>query len=514
MSVPAAIANSLWAMSSLPALRRFEVGLSHPLETQERLLFETLSRNADTAFGRKHGFPDIRTYDDFTRQVPLATYEDLQPWIERIMTGESGVLASEPVTHLVPTSGSSGARKLIPFTAGLQRQFDAAIGPWIADLFRSYPRLMTGEAYWSVSPATTFPETERSAVPIGFDDDSAYLGGFRRKLVESIIAVPSSVRFERDIEAFRYQTLLHLVRRRDLRLISVWHPSFFTMLLDALVTNWESLRTIHPRLAHTDPHEPHSIWPKLGLISAWGHGSAAGTLEKLGSLFPNALIQPKGILATEGCVTIPFLNAHPLAVCSHFYEFLDCENRVRLAHELQLGGEYEIILTTAAGLYRYRLGDRVRVSDFVHNTPSLTFLGRAGNVSDYRGEKISEAFAASVLREIAVRTGVSPVFAMLAPEEVSCGLRYVLFWEGPFDSKLAEFLDELLCKNPHYDYCRRLGQLQPPIIVQVTDGYEKFVARLLTHGLRLGDIKPVPLSNRTGWTRHFIALDTGRVANR
>src|SRR5947207_2019874 len=101
---------------------------------QHRRLRGYLQRNQSTAFGQEHGFGDINNYEQFARRVPLADYDSLQRWIERIVTGEPKVLCWEPVTHLIPTSGTTGGRKLIPFTAGLQREFNAAIGPWLFDL--------------------------------------------------------------------------------------------------------------------------------------------------------------------------------------------------------------------------------------------------------------------------------------------------------------------------------------------------------------------------------------------
>ena len=240
MNLFAVIANSLWVTSSLPAEIRFRHALNRPAETQQRLLRHYLSHNANSAFGRDHGFAEIQSYEQFARRVPLTDYETLTPWIDRIRRGEPRVLTHEPVSHLVPTSGSSGARKLIPFTAGLQREFNRAIGAWIADLYRAHPSLVLGTAYWSITPAIP-QDRESSAVPIGFDDDAAYLGGMKKRFVDAILAAPSELRHVSDMGAFRYLTLLSLVRQSDLRLISVWHPSFLALLLDALPVCWNNL---------------------------------------------------------------------------------------------------------------------------------------------------------------------------------------------------------------------------------------------------------------------------------
>ena len=293
---------------------RFQRALNHPAKTQIQLLHGYLAQNADTAYGNAHGFGEIKTYEEFSQRVPMVNYDDLKPWIERIMRGENLVLTSEPVTHLIPTSGSSGARKLIPFTAGLQREFNRAIGPWVANIYRQHPSVALGTAYWSISPAIQIQDTESSAVPVGFDDDSSYLGGAKKRLVDSVMAAPSELRLVADMEQFRYLTLLCLLRQEDLRLISIWHPSFLTLLLDALSTNWqELLADIHSgrKCKHADKLPPvvltalklharirsgrmscvvpirrnrERFWPRLKLISSWGAigsaGFAATGLEK------------------------------------------------------------------------------------------------------------------------------------------------------------------------------------------------------------------------------------------
>src|SRR6266545_1653042 len=193
MRLKATIANAIWTASNLPAYRRFRQALREPQITQRQKLSDLLKQNVNTAFGKAHGFDRIGTYEEFTHRVPLSDYSALEPWIARIRQGDRNVLTREPVTHLVPTSGSTGARKLIPFTAGLQREFNAAIGPWLADLHRRSPGLLAGPAYWSVTPVLRDDAAEESAVPIGFDSDMAYLGGPRRRLAEAAMAVPPTV---------------------------------------------------------------------------------------------------------------------------------------------------------------------------------------------------------------------------------------------------------------------------------------------------------------------------------
>lgn len=524
----AVAANLAWLAAQGADATRFRRQLRAPQATQEAVLQNLIRRNAGSAFGRQHGFSAIRTPADFATRVSLSTYADLEPWIRRIMRGEQAVLTTDPVTHLVPTSGSSGARKLIPFTTELQREFDRAIGPWVSDLFRRHPSAMCGPAYWSVSPAMSMEARESSAVTIGFEDDTRYLGGLWRRLVAATLAVPSALRQIADMETFFLLTLTCLLGRRDLRLISVWHPSFLLLLLEAMPRHWDNLLSIihsgrppagvslpaavaralrpQPARAHElgriGPHQPDRHWPRLAVISCWTDAHAALSARTLGARFPHAVIQSKGLLATEAFVTLPFAEQHPLAVGSHFFEFLDDAGAVHPVEALQTDRTYEVVVTTGGGLWRYRLGDRVRVKGWVLHTPSLEFVGRRGEVSDLRGEKLAGEFVGKVIAELG---GNHPArFAMLAPDSDEGRGGYTLFWEGDMPPSPAD-LDRRLAENPHYAWCRKLGQLRPARVFAIrSSGEAAYSRRMSAAGLKLGDIKPTALSPLTDWSEFFV----------
>src|ERR1041385_5134467 len=184
MQFKATFANCLWTASNIPAWLRFRRASREPQAAQRSKLRSLIKHNANTAFGKTHGFEGIRSYKDFTERVPISDYSAFEPWIDRIRNGQKNVLTTEPVNYLIPTSGSTAARKLIPFTGGLQREFSAALGPWLEDLAIQQPGLLGGPAYWSITPALNEQANESSAVPIGFGADTEYLGGAQRRLAE------------------------------------------------------------------------------------------------------------------------------------------------------------------------------------------------------------------------------------------------------------------------------------------------------------------------------------------
>jgi hypothetical protein len=480
------LANTVWWASNLPAWLAYRNALSDPAAAQSGVLKSILHSSAPSAFGREHGFSRIDTYKDFCQLVPIRDYAQFEPWIDRIRQGEQHVLTTEKVNSLAATSGTTSGRKRIPYTRALQQQFNLAIAPWIVDLFHTYPTLIRGRAYWSISPAIKSVDDEPSAVPIGFEDDAEYLGFVRGMLVNSVMAVPASIRHSPDMQSWREHTMHHLRRADDLRLISVWHPSFLTLLLGE------------------DQGQATAIWPRLKLISCWADGHAKLAAQALADQFPGVIVQPKGLIATEGIVSIPFARKWPLAIRSHFLEFLTDSGDVRLAHELEDGKTYEVILTTAGGLYRYRLGDLVRVEGFVRQTPSIRFVSRAGNVSDRFGEKLAEQFVIQVIATLQAERGVQWSFAMLAPD----GPRYSLYVQGICPPDIAHRLERLLRDNPHYAYCRELGQLEPAAVFVVAGNADQVVARRLGGlGQRLGDIKPIALSQLDGWAAWFQKSD-------
>lgn len=447
MRLRCAAANGLWLLAASRDALAFRRGLDRVAAVQERLLLRTLRRN---------GFGHIRGVREFQQAFPIRTYDEYD--------FSRGLI--EPVERWEPTSGSSGAAKRIPYTRSLRREFGAAISPWIADLFATDPHAFAGEAYWSVSP--------------GAESDEEALGPLERRLVRAVQAVPRSVRLSRDIESFRRETMHHLTRCRTLSLISVWHPSFLDLLIG-------------------DDIDTEATWPRLRVISCWADANAAGPAARLAERFPHATIQPKGLLLTEGVVTIPYGEAHALAYRSHFFEFRDGSD-IRLATELDEGKRYQVIITTGGGLYRYDTEDLVEVLGFRGRCPLLRFVGRAAHVSDHFGEKLNEIF---VRERMAVALAAIPHdFAMLACD----GNAYVLYVESRAEEgaleRAAAALEVMLRESHHYDHCRLLGQLRPLRVMRVVHAASRYLA-FRAESQVLGTIKIPALDREQGWSARF-----------
>jgi GH3 auxin-responsive promoter len=484
---------------------RFAHASAQPRAAQLALLRHILAENTSSEFGRAHGFDRIDTLERFDARVPVRSYNQLSDWIDRAAAGEAAVLTSAPVVAFEETGGSTSGRKLIPYTQPGLAAFRAAVLPWLGDLAHERPGTFQGRAYVAISPVARAARVTAGGIPVGLPSEAAYLGNDLAQAFASVLAVPADAADVRDVDQWRLLTLRHLVAASDLTFISVWSPTFLIGLMEALPTLAEPLlqaihdgtadpgraRTISAALSRR-PIDTQLLWPRLATLSAWADGASRPYAQRLREMFPHARLQPKGLLATEGAVTVPQRGSRygAPALTSAFLEFIDDGGRSRLCDELRAGAGYRVVMTTPGGLYRYDLGDRVACHGYTDAVPRLEFIGRSGIATDIVGEKLSEDFVTAALDRVgggaclAARATQTPFYELLIDTGVGEGLSQEDF------APQAALVEERLRRNPQYAYARALGQLGPVVpraVSHLLDRYTRLQAR---RGCRLADIKP------------------------
>lgn len=455
----------------------------------QRWLLEMLKRNSHTVIGRQYDFSSIRGLRDYTDRVPVHRYADIEHLILRVAQGEPDVLFAGKAVAFERTSGTTGPERLIPYSLHSFADCRRCLLPYFQETVRAL-NLASDSAFWATSPVCCEPETTAGGIPIGLTDE-AFLGADAMPLFSSLSAVPLWVASLTDVREWQLLTLYHLVRARGLRLLFLWSPTFFLRLLDSLEQNPEPLLKLLEQggvmaSAPLPPDQPAAdrcrlylnnrdsriLWPELTLVDVWSHGTSAKFARQLMQRLPQASLRPKGLMATEGIITIapgtcsnnpvnPEQQGCPLARSFGLHEFLDGNGTIVQAEQLVPGQDYEVLLTTSSGLYRYALGDVVRCVGFQDTTPELRFLGRTGVVSDLVGEKLSDAFAIACLSTLSA-------YACLTPHPHADGNgtspAYLLLLEA---DDIAERevtntvlqVEKALSENPHYAYARRIGQL-------------------------------------------------------
>lgn len=503
------VLQSILKYALKPMRRRFQQELRSPQPTQKKLLSELISALAATEYGQSFQLKPDDDYQAFATKIPLVNYDDISSWIVRQQNQRRLIIAAEPILFYEKTSGSSGSAKHIPYTRGLKNSFQRMFLLWVSDLLEHLPALRTGKIFISVSPNFRTSEVTANGIPIGLEDDTEYLSGWARWLLKPFLVAPVALTKLQSPQQFKRILALYLLTEADLEIISIWNPSFLTIMLEYIQTHRAELSDdlkkgmvtaegVHFRYKPMSESrlkllaQPElswsQIWPQLKLISCWNSAQASAEAQHLAELLPNVFLQGKGLLATEAPMTFPLIsaNGHVPLPAEIFYEFINDEGEILLLHELKLGSEYEIVITQKSGLSRYRIGDRVRVTHFYEGTPCLAFIGRSGNVSDLVGEKLNEIFVRDCLSQLNLPAGS---FQLLVP--LKHPARYLLFVDyQPCDpNQFAAEMDQLLSQSYHYRNARLLGQLPAvEVIVQKnlrSEYYDFWQAR----GLKWGDIK-------------------------
>ena len=295
----------------------------------------------------------------------------------------------------------------------------------------------------------------------------------------------------------------------------------------------ERARFVEQELARDSAGRMTRLWPQLKVLSSVVSGAFAVSVPRLRALAgPGPALYTTCFGATEGMVGINLWGAAPeryvLALGAVHFEFLPM-SELELATPrtvgigaLEKGRCYEIVITNHAGLYRYRLGDVVRIVDFAGNTPVFEFDHRRGNVVDLVGEKTTEqhiraAFARLAREQLGGEAGLTDF--TIFPEIGTLPYRYVAYVElaatatVPRVAELAARLDALLAiENPSYATLGRAnGRLDAVDLRLVGPGtFEQLLAlqREQAAGINANQVK-VPKLLRNAEQRRL--LDGGAV---
>ncbi|KPN88512.1 GH3 family domain-containing protein [Pseudomonas nunensis] len=525
MSAHMDVKRALWQTfleSAKPTLDQWLTQLEQPQSTQERALLRLLEANSDCAFGRAHHFARLHDSTQFRDNVPIHDYAQLQPWIERAQNESEAILTSSPPLFFERTSGNSALQKAIPYTRAFLAEMHSALTVWLADMHRQVPGISHGSSYWSMSPPLQMPVAGPNGIRIGSASDLAYLHGSHLAGLAGTLLIPE---FSGELSQWRRQTLLALLADADLSFISVWSPTFLTSLLQPLfdgetpehVQTFAWLEAALPASRQSALRRARSqgvcteLWPRLAAVSCWMEGPSRHYFTQLAVRFPQTQWLPKSLFATEGVVSIPFGDGPgcPLAIGSHYLEFLCEDGALRHSHSLRLGETAQVLLTTGGGLYRYALGDRVRVVGMSGATPRVEFVGRATGTSDLVGEKLDEQTVQNLFDRCLATRGA----ACLIPNAYASPPHYtaLVATSRHLDaSALALTIETALSDAFHYCLARRLGQLGL-VQVRLLDGGADQLAHVLQQaaelsGIRAGDFKPRSLINRLETAEALLAL--------
>ena len=539
------------------ALDRMEAASLCGPEMALETLMRVIRENEDTEYGKRYGFREIHSYADYARQVPFSEHSDYEPYIDRMLCfGEKNLLTARDVVYFAHTSASSGASKMIPrtreeldllFSMVFERVFGLCQRHCMEKTGQGMPRckginLMesrigytpTGTAHGAISETLNKPgETP-----------------FFNALPEEIVYPLSE--FDR-----RYVKMLFALRERHLSFfMSTFSPTLYD-LFSYLRDNWQGLcadlaagRTdpgiamdgkLRARLdgyLSPDPERAeesrqimaeHSrdafiplLWPDLKLIATVGTTTFAPYIEKLRQhLGPDIAVDHLGYVSSEATVAAELQeneSAYMLLPFSGFYEFLPADGEATdeplLMDQLEIGKEYELILTNLSGFYRYRINDVIRVTGFHNRCPMIVFAYRKNQLVNMYGEKMADSVVQNAVQALAAESGTRILEYSVYPDADTDPGRYVVLLESDEEIRpdrwpdYSEILNRKLCEA-HESYRRKIEQkTMRPLEVRFVQPqtYALYRDLKVMGGASPNQIKPIHVIANEKLKRFFFGL--------
>lgn len=521
------------------AIAHFLRQQSTAAQTQAALLDTIVRRNRDTAFGTEHGFGNIRDVGDYRRQVPVRQWAELSPYIDQIVQGRPDILTSESPILYHWTTGTTGTPKMIPFTRSCDAATKHSLRIWLYTTLQDNPRMLDSRIFALVNPGIdAFTEAH---VPYGSVSGNLYfrLPAFVRRAYSSTY---DTYHIE-DLQS-RFYTLLRFALDRNCSWAVTGNPSGLrtvfemadrmgellirdihdgtlsarfqvpahvrTAAISDLVPNPGRARMLAKAKEQNGAIRPIDYWPDLELIACWLGGSmghfAPSLREWCGDRFQ---FRDIGYMASEGIFSIPLGNGTPdsaLTLHSAFFEFIPEADfghdgaPVLLAHELEAGQNYHVVVTTTGGLYRYVINDIIRATEMVDGAPRIRFLYKGDNIQNIQGEQVSIDHVMAAMSTTIGVLGISLRHFQVVADQAS--RRYIVHVEptSPMPAPalhalLSGFDSELGKQNLNYEYFRTRQHLEPPALRLMQDGwFARIVADQGGQGYRAAQFKPIVLA--------------------
>jgi hypothetical protein len=508
-----------------------------PDRAQERVLRTILAANRTSEFGVAHRFADVLTAGQFRVRVDVQDYETLRGYVDRQRHTAAAALTTEPPLFYAQTSGSTGKPKYIPVTFSMLHMHRAEQALFTYLQYRACPEAFSGKALGIMGAAV------EGRLDSGHDvgSVSGYLYESLPRSVRSRFVVPPAVSRIADYD-LKYLVILRLaLGAPDITYLGSPNPSTFLRLLDILNDRKETLarsletgllpeietvddgvrrvvlgqlrvdRARAQQLRSAERPTFANLWPRVRLLTTWTGGSCGIALDKLRKTLPEqAAVMELGYQSTEcrGTIALEAETAGGLPpLHHHFFEFVSQADWDR-GHRQFVGlGElvpdtpYYIVVTTAAGLYRYFMNDLVEVAGRYANTPLLRFVQKGKGVTSLTGEKLYENQVIQAVQDTSRRHHITAEFFVLVANEESSS--YSLYIEC--DERIAFAAQQIAADvdrrlgelNQEYHGKRLSGRLAPLTVARIRTGAaEDYKTACVRRGQREGQYKPAVLQYR------------------
>lgn len=478
-------------------------------EIQQRVMARLIQQAANTEWGKKYDYKSIRTYEDFKNRLPIQTYEEVKPYVERLRAGEQNLLWPSEIRWFAKSSGTTNDKsKFLPVSKEALQNIHYQGGK---DAVALYLRINPQSRFFSgkglILGGSHSPNLNSNHSLVG--DLSAILIQNVNPLV-NLIRVPSKKialmdEWESKIEAIADSTIPANV----CNLSGV--PSWMLVLIKRI-------------LEKTGKQTLEEVWPNLEVFF---HGGVAFTPYR--EQYKQVIHSPKmhyvetynaseGYFGTQNDLSDPSM----LLMIDYgiFYEFIPMEDidkdhpRVYCLEEIELNKNYAMVISTSCGLWRYMIGDTVK---FTRKNPyKFVITGRTKHFINAFGEELIVDNAEKGLAKACAETGAQVTDYSAAPvfmdENAKCRHQWLIEFAKTPDSieRFATILDNTL-KEVNSDYEAKRWKdiaLQPLEVIVARKGV--FHDWLAQKGKLGGQHKIPRLSNTRDYIEEMLELNRAK----
>ncbi|MEX0287482.1 MAG: GH3 auxin-responsive promoter family protein [Flavobacteriaceae bacterium] len=447
--MPIPLFNSIASWLLKKRYHQIELFLKYPGEVQQEVMHQLLEIAEDTEVGKLHGFNSITNYKSFSDRVPIVSYEEVEPMIERTRKGEQNIFWPTAIRWFAKSSGTTNAKsKFIPVSNEALEDCHYKSGKDLLCLYlnnNENSQLFTGKSLRLGGSKELY------------EDNGSFFGDLSAILIDNM----------------PFWAELSSTPSNKVSLMSEWETKMDAIIRESIQENVTSLAGVpswmlvllNKVLEETGKQHLFQVWENL---EVYFHGGVSFNpyLDQYKTLLPRKSFKYYEIYnASEGFFAIQDRNNEDdlLLMLDYgiFYEFIPMEDYGTAGQkaiplwEVEIGKNYAIIITTNAGLWRYKIGDTVRFTSV--DPYRIKITGRTKHHINVFGEELIIENAEEALKNICAKTGaeikdytVAPVY--MSGKEKGAHEWIIEFRRAPDEIEyFTEFLDNAL-KSLNSDY--------------------------------------------------------------
>ncbi len=497
--------NSIFSWLIKKRIHQIELFTKYPDEVQEELWGKLIRSAKDTEWGKQHGYDSINNYDTFRERVPLQEYEDVKPYVDRLVKGEQNLLWPGEVKWFAKSSGTTSEKsKYIPVTREALENCHYKGGKDLLSLYyHNYPnrKLYKGKHL-----------VVGGSAQINYLSADSYFGDLSAIIIKNL---PFWVELRR-------------IPHRSIALLSEWEEKIEKMALSTIhqdvyllagVPSW-TLVLLKRVLEITGKDNIADVWPRIELFMHGGVSFAPYREQFKKLIRKDDMNYVETYNASEGFFGIQDTSDKPemLLMLDYgiFYEFIPLDElgqtnpKAIPLWEVEIGKNYAMVISTNAGLWRYLIGDTVR---FTSKAPyRFVITGRTRHFINAFGEELIVDNADKAIAIACERTHTQIREYTAAPiymsETETGGHEWIIEFETPPENPafFVEVLDNALkALNSDYEAKRSANlTLRLPVLHIAPVG--TFYAWLKSKGKLGGQHKVPRLSNDRQHLEEILAL--------